>query len=229
MTFNVVVRRVSSNLSFSSLFNFFKLNNPIMRCLSSTTRFCSKEYHFNAPARRYHHMKAVVVDGLYARLDSHRPVPKLRPDCVRVKPVAVALNPTDWKHFRYGRAKDGCIVGCDYAGIVEEVGSAVSKRWRPGDRVFGSGHGGNLLNADDGVFAESAVVVGDLQMKIPDAMSFAQAATLGLGSFTVGQGLYQKALKLEHPDVNPVPKDVHVLISGGATATGALGIQFARQ
>lgn len=200
-----------------------------MRCLSSTTRFCSKEYHFNAPARRYHHMKAVVVDGLYARLDNNRPVPKLRPDCVRVKPVAVALNPTDWKHFRYGRAKDGCIVGCDYAGIVEEVGSAVSKRWRPGDRVFGSGHGGNLLNADDGVFAESAVVVGDLQMKIPDAMSFAQAATLGLGSFTVGQGLYQKALKLEHPDVNPVPKDVHVLISGGATATGALGIQFARQ
>lgn len=174
-------------------------------------------------------MKAVVVDGLYARLDNHRSVPELRDDCIRVKPVAISLNPTDWKHFRYGRAKDGCIVGCDYAGLVEEVGSAVSKRWRPGDRVFGSGHGGNLVNADDGVFAESAIVVGDVQMKIPDSMSFEQATTIGLGSFTVGQGLFQKALKLDYPSTSPTHKNVHILISGGATATGALGIQFARQ
>jgi NADPH:quinone reductase-like Zn-dependent oxidoreductase len=180
--------------------------------------------------RQNHTMKAVVVDGLHARLDRHRKIPELPSDCIRVKPIAVALNPTDWKHFRFGRAKDGCIVGCDYAGVVEEVGSAVTKSWRPGDRVFGCGHGGNLVNANDGVFAETAVVIGDLQMRIPEAMTFEQASTIGLGSFTVGQGLYQKALKLDLPLATPPkPKNVHVLISGGATATGALGIQFARQ
>lgn len=195
---------------------------------------CKNFYSFPKsfiPKRSNHTMKAVVVDGLHARLDRNRKIPELPRNCIRVKPIAIALNPTDWKHFRYGRAKDGCIVGCDYAGVVEEVGCNVTKGWRPGDRVFGCGHGGNLVNPDDGVFAETAVVVSDIQMRIPDRMTFEQAATIGLGSFTVGQGLYQKALNLDLPTATttPKPKNVHVLISGGATATGALGIQYARQ
>jgi NADPH:quinone reductase-like Zn-dependent oxidoreductase len=87
------------------------------------------------------------------------------------------------------------------------------------------------VNPDDGVFAEVAAVVGDLQMRIPDSLSFEEAATLGLGAITVGQGLYQKALKLELPSsVTTTTKDeVPVLIYGGGTSTGALAIQFAKQ
>ncbi|EON98401.1 putative zinc-binding oxidoreductase protein [Phaeoacremonium minimum UCRPA7] len=174
-------------------------------------------------------MKAVVFDGKGASVDPHRQVPKLRDDYILVKPVAVALNPTDWKHVRLKRAKPGCIVGCDYAGVVEAVGSAVEKKWQPGDRVFGCAHGSNLVNPDDGAFAELAAVRGDLQMRMPEWMSFEQAATLGLGTITVGQGLYQKSMQLDLPLVTPKRKEEHVLIYGGGTATAALGIQFAKQ
>lgn len=174
-------------------------------------------------------MKAVVVDGKQCRVDRDRKMPQVHDDHVLVKPVAVALNPTDWRHLRYGRARDDCIVGCDYAGVVEFVGSAVTKTWSPGDRIFGCAHGANLANPDDGVFAEYAAVVGDLQMRIPEAMEFAEAATLGLGSITVGQGLFQKSLRLDLPTTAIAKRNIPVLIYGGGTATGALGIQYARQ
>ncbi|KAK1462246.1 hypothetical protein CMEL01_14213 [Colletotrichum melonis] len=175
-------------------------------------------------------MRAVVVDGDAARVDDQRAVPKLEDNRILVRPVAVALNPTDWRHIRGGRARDGCILGCDYAGVVEAVGNAVTKPWKPGDRVFGCGHGANLVNPDDGVFAQIASVVGDLQMRIPTRMSFEEAATLGLGSITVGQGLYQKALKLQPPitDIKRKQNGIQVLVYGGATATGALAVQFAK-
>lgn len=66
-----------------------------------------------------------------------------------------------------------------------------------------------------------------MQIKIPDSLSFEDASTLTLGVTTVEQGLYQKALKLNLPD-NPVKEKTFVLIYGGSTATGALGVQFAK-
>ncbi|KAL4802566.1 chaperonin 10-like protein [Aspergillus unguis] len=154
----------------------------------------------------------------------------MRPDSLLVRPVAVALNPTDWKSVSYGRATDGCIVGCDYAGVVEAVGDQVTKPWKVGDRVFGCGHGANLVNPDDGVFGEYAVVKGDLQMRIPDGWTFEKAATVPLGLITVGQGLFQKSLKLRLPDVNGTPEKQAnpVLIYGGTTATATLAIQLAK-
>ncbi|KAF5651444.1 zinc-binding oxidoreductase [Fusarium sp. NRRL 25303] len=177
-------------------------------------------------------MQAVVIEGDQARLDRTRTLPKQLDDMLLVRPVSVALNPTDWRHIRGRRAKDGCIVGCDYAGIVESVGSAVTKKWKPGDRIFGVAHGANLVNPDDGAFAEVISVIGDLQMRMPDSLSFQQAATLGLGTGTVGQGLFQKSLELRLPSAaapDVTRNDEPVLIYGGGSATGALGIQFAKE
>ena len=67
------------------------------------------------------------------------PVPKLRDDYIIVKVKAVALNPTDWKHVHY-LTSHGCRIGCDYAGVVEEVGSKVTKDFKKGDRVSGFCH-----------------------------------------------------------------------------------------
>lgn len=183
------------------------------------------------PRNRAHHtMKAMVVDGRSFKVDHQRRRPDLAPDSLLVRPAAVALNPTDWKSVSYGRAADGCIAGCDYAGVVEAVGKEVSKPWSVGDKVFGCGHGANLVNPDDGVFAEYAVVKGDLQMRIPDGWTFEKAATAPLGLITVGQGLFQKSLKLALPRANgPAPdKQVPVLIYGGTTATATLAIQLAK-
>jgi len=44
--------------------------------------------------------KAIVIQAPgKAELVSDRPIPKLRDDYILVKTVAVALNPTDWKHI----------------------------------------------------------------------------------------------------------------------------------
>jgi NADPH:quinone reductase-like Zn-dependent oxidoreductase len=174
-------------------------------------------------------MKAVVLDNKKAVLIANRAIPKLRDDYMLVKTVAVALNPTDWKHVLgifSGAPEDG-ILGCDYAGIVEEVGKDVTKPFEKGDRVAGCAHGGNWNQVEDGAFAEYIMVKGDLQMKIPDSLSFEKASTIGLGAATVAQGLYQKALGLNLP-TNPIKEKTYVLIYGGSTATGTLGIQYAK-
>lgn len=76
-----------------------------------------------------------------ASLVSNLPIPKLRDDCLIVKVAAVAVNPTDWKHIDF-LAEKGTLIGCDYAGTVEEVGSAMVNALKKGDRVTGFTHGG---------------------------------------------------------------------------------------
>jgi NADPH:quinone reductase-like Zn-dependent oxidoreductase len=171
-------------------------------------------------------MKAIVNRNKTAVLED-RPKPKLRDDYLLVKTVAVALNPTDWKHAAFGLTSEGGLLGCDFAGIVEEVGSAVTKAWKKGDRIAGVAHGGNYVQPEDGAFAEYVVAKGDLQLKINGGVSFEAAATVPLGATTVGQGLYQKGLKLNLP-TDPITDKEYVLVYGGSTATGTLAIQYAK-
>jgi NADPH:quinone reductase-like Zn-dependent oxidoreductase len=82
---------------------------------------------------------------------------------------------------------------------------------------------------EDGAFGEIITAKGDIQIHIPDNMNFEEAATLGVGISTVGQGLYQ-SLKLPLPnDAERIRKSsgTPILIYGGSTATGSLAIQFA--
>ncbi|KAH8754269.1 chaperonin 10-like protein [Hyaloscypha finlandica] len=168
---------------------------------------------------------AVIVQKAGEAQVQETSIPKLRDDYILVKTKFVALNPTDWKHLDFLTGK-GVLLGCDYAGVVEEVGSKVSKPFKKGDRISGFCHGGNVVNHEDGAFAEYITAKGDVQMKIPDNMSFEEAATLGVGVTTCGQGLYQ-ALQLPLP-TSPATQKAYVLIYGGSTATGALAIQYAK-
>jgi len=68
-------------------------------------------------------------------------IPKLRDDYILVNTKAVALNPTDWKHVDFLTSK-GARIGCDFAGIVEEIGNKVTKDFKKGDRICGFVHGG---------------------------------------------------------------------------------------
>lgn len=68
------------------------------------------------------------------------PLPKLGDDRLLVRVRAVGLNPTDWKHLDF-TTTFGLRSGCDYAGIVEEIGSNVTKEFQKGDRVAGITHG----------------------------------------------------------------------------------------
>lgn len=63
-------------------------------------------------------------------------------------------------------ATAGALCGCDYAGVVEEVGAKVIKPFTKGDRVCGACHGANMLQLEDGAFAEHIVARRDTQMMI---------------------------------------------------------------
>lgn len=69
------------------------------------------------------------------------PVPRIRDDWTLVRVKALALNPTDWKHIDYGYANAGARIGCEYAGVVTEVGANVTSV-KVGDHVAGFCHGG---------------------------------------------------------------------------------------
>lgn len=88
-------------------------------------------------------IKAVVVEAPSKVGIVTVPTPKLRDDYILVKTIAVSLNPTDWQHIYLGIGGDptGTRVGVDYVGIVEEIGSKVTKPFKKGDRIAGFTHG----------------------------------------------------------------------------------------
>lgn len=144
-----------------------------------------------------------------------------------IKTHSLGLNPTDWKHMVHW-SPVGSLIGCDYSGTVVSVDKDVHKNFKSGDRVCGFVHGGNALQQEDGAFAEYISVLGDVQIKIPEGLSWEEAATLGVGITTVGQALY-RSLGLEMPNGPLQPaKSKQILIYGGSTATGALAIQYAK-
>ncbi|KAL1845306.1 hypothetical protein VTK73DRAFT_703 [Phialemonium thermophilum] len=156
--------------------------------------------------------------------------PTPRDGYVIVRTTAVALNPTDWKAAanRFGVDCTGCRVGCDYAGVVVQADKTpAGSRLKVGTRVAGMVHGVNKGQPEDGAFAEYIVAKAGLQILIPDTLSDTAAATLGVGISTVGQALYQ-TLGLPLPLPAPPASGKTILVYGGSTATGILGIQFAR-
>lgn len=88
-------------------------------------------------------LKAVkVIAPGEAGVVSDATVPRVRDDYLIAKTKAVALNPTDYHHAKHFSVP-GTVLGCDWAGIVQEVGKNVT-RFKPGDEVSGVCHGGEL-------------------------------------------------------------------------------------
>ncbi|TQV97778.1 hypothetical protein V2A60_006497 [Cordyceps javanica] len=161
------------------------------------------------------------------------------PGYLLIKTRAVALNPTDWKaiHDPSGFAA-GTRPGVDFAGVVEEVGPGANRGFQQGDRVCGVAFGAK--DAEHGAFGHYTITKEHVVARIPDHLSFEQAATLGVGVTTCGQALYQ-LLGLPLPPVASAsasasepaaeaggPQRQTILIGGGSTATGVLGIQYAK-
>ncbi|KAL1962730.1 hypothetical protein VTN77DRAFT_9274 [Rasamsonia byssochlamydoides] len=150
-------------------------------------------------------------------------IPQIGPDEVLVQVAYVAINPFDGKSADLSPTV-GATVGCDFAGKVVALGSAVTRDFSIGDRVCGCVFGNNPDRLQNGAFAEFVAAPADLLLKIPPQMSFQAAATLGVGVATVGMALYH-AMKLRLPG-SPATGPCYVLVYGGATATGTLAIQM---
>jgi NADPH:quinone reductase-like Zn-dependent oxidoreductase len=142
------------------------------------------------------------------------PRPEPGPGEVLVRIRSTTVNPIDWK-FRAGYLKEFMplelphVLGFDLSGTVETVGSGVSE-FAAGDEVFGRG---------SGMYAEYAVAPASTIAPKPAALTFDQAATLGVGGITAWVGLFDSA-KLEPGQ--------RLLVQGGAGGVGAIAVQLGR-
>jgi NADPH:quinone reductase-like Zn-dependent oxidoreductase len=170
-------------------------------------------------------MKAIkTVGSNRLALLSDVPIPHVRADRILVRNEAVALNPADWKFVDLVPCT-GAMVGCDYAGVVKDVGHDLTVAFKKGDRVAGFVHGISPSDPESGAFSEYVLAKSGCSLKIPDSMSFENACALGVGITTVGQAMYES---LELPWPGSPGKGTPVLIYGGSTATGTLAIQMAK-
>jgi len=139
---------------------------------------------------------------------------------ILVKVHAAAVNPLDW-HFIRGvpyilrmqaglRKPDDPRIGADMAGVVEAVGSAVT-RFKAGDEVFGT--------AEDGAFAEYAVAAENKVALKPASITFEQAAAVPVAAVTALQGLRDKG---------QLRAGQKVLINGASGGVGTFAVQIAK-
>jgi NADPH2:quinone reductase len=147
------------------------------------------------------------------------PEPKLtRGTDMLVRVKSAGVNPVDTKMRANPKAYPGPIapvLGCDGAGVVQVVGSAVTG-FEPGDEVYYSqGPVRNRL----GSYAEAALVDYRLAAKKPKRMSFTDAAAAPLVLITSWEALHDRAgIKSWHK----------VLVHAGAGGVGHVAIQLAR-
>lgn len=178
--------------------------------------------------------KAIVAQGpSKIALQDNVPMPALAPDMAIVKTAAVAINPADAKMLDYSAAA-GAIHGYDFAGTIVALGANAPSHLAVGDRVAGLVHGMNKLRPDVGAFAEYVGAYADLLLKIPDSMSFEQAASFGTGVATAAMSLFSEmkvpssldTLKQQLFMPTGINKGDFVLVAGGSTATGTRAIQL---
>lgn len=151
------------------------------------------------------------------------PKPEPGPGRVLVKVQAASVNPLDWRLMRadpflvrmaFGFFKPKVHgLGADFSGVVEETGDGVSA-FEPGAAVFGI-----MAPETVGSFAEYVSIPEDALVRKPEALSHAQAGTLGIAALTAYQGI--------HDYRRPGPGD-RVLINGASGGIGTFAVQMAK-
>ena len=164
-------------------------------------------------------MKAVVYHqygGLDELTTEELPRPRSARDKAVIRMKTMALNPRD-TGIRKGKLK---IVsgfrfpkktGCDFSGVVEEVGPnthGISE----GDELFGYHE-----PSGDGVSAEYVRVSLGMVAKKPQELSHTEAATLGCAYLTAKQAMQDEA-QLEAGD--------HLLVYGASGGVGTAALQL---
>jgi NADPH:quinone reductase-like Zn-dependent oxidoreductase len=164
-------------------------------------------------------MKSIVItkyggpDVLEIR---EMPQPDITSDNVLVKVHFAGINPVDFK-IRKGMAffmtgfKFPKIPGGEIAGIVENA--PVNGPFKPGDRVYA------MLNFKGGGYAEYVSLKPELLCKMPENISFREAAGVPLAGLTALQSL---------KDLGKIRDNSKVLINGASGGVGHLAVQIAR-
>ncbi|WP_249998751.1 alcohol dehydrogenase catalytic domain-containing protein [Actinoplanes sp. M2I2] len=141
--------------------------------------------------------------------------PRLRDADLLVGIRAVGINPGEAMIRQMRTAEPGgrVILGWEFAGVVQAVGPEATG-FAVGDRVMGTGD-----MARDGAWAERLAVDHRVVARIPDELSFADAASLPIGGLTAWEALFR--------DQEGLTAGIdRVLIVGGAGSVGTLATQL---
>jgi NADPH2:quinone reductase len=146
------------------------------------------------------------------------PTPKAGTKQVLVRVKAVSVNPID-TYLRggagYWELPRPFIVGCDFAGDVQEVGPEV-EQFHPGDRVWGSNQG---LLGRQGTFAEYCAVDDQWLYPIPKEVGYEAAAACALVGITAHLGLFRDAQLVAGQSV---------LVQGASGGVGSMVLELAK-
>ena len=147
--------------------------------------------------------------------------PALQDDHLLVRVMANSANPADWHILRgtpaLARLSFGLfkprhkILGADFAGIVEKVGTHVSN-FKVGDRVFGE-------TIQGGAFAEYVSVPARVCATMPEGVGFPEMAGAPIAGLTAWQALITHGRLREGESV---------LINGASGGVGHLTVQIAK-
>ncbi len=146
------------------------------------------------------------------------PDPRPGPGQVLVRVRAVAVNPVD-TYIRgganYWELPIPFIIGCDLAGVVEEVGEGVDT-FSVGNRVWATNQG---LMGRQGTFAELAVVDACWLYPLPEGVSFDTGAACALVGVTAHLGLFRESR---------LQAGACVFVQGGSGGVGSMVVQMAK-
>ncbi|KAK5085249.1 hypothetical protein LTR05_004530 [Lithohypha guttulata] len=144
-------------------------------------------------------MRALVLDSTRCTaIVSDVPISDLATGEILVRVYAIALNPVDALYTFDPLASASPdsnpprILGSDFAGVVERCGHSdrSNAHLKVGDRIAGFLQGASSVNHRPGAFAEYVAVPSDLVWRIPDSMTFEEAASVSLCGLTAAQALF---------------------------------------
>jgi len=141
------------------------------------------------------------------------PIPQPRPGEVLIKVAAAGLNRADLlqRQGLYPPPEDASpIMGLEVSGEVVSLGEGVTT-WRIGDRLCALTHGGG--------YADYTVAPASQCLPVPGDLSMEQAAALPEALLTVWHNLFQRC---------GLKNGERVLIHGGASGVGTLGVSICR-
>jgi putative PIG3 family NAD(P)H quinone oxidoreductase len=141
------------------------------------------------------------------------PNPEVKPGHIRVRVHAAGLNRADILqrrgHYPAPKGWPADIPGLEYAGEVEAARGV--SRWKVGDRVMGLVGGGAM--------AEMVVVHQDEALRMPEGLSYAEAAAIPEAFLTAYDALVTRGR---------VAAGERVLIHAVASGVGTAAVQIAR-
>jgi len=166
-------------------------------------------------------MKAVVIHeygGAEVLKYEDVPQPEPKQDQLRIRVIAAGVNPVDGMIRsgmldKEGRRTFPIILGGDISGVVEKVGSKITK-FKSGDPVFA------YVSLDNsGGYAQYALVTEREAAPKPKSLTYVEGAAVPIVALTAWQALIDTA-KLKAGQT--------VLIHGGSGGVGSFAIQIAK-